>query len=177
MDKIIQLAKKLKALADRGTGGEKINAETMLNALMKKHNISIEDIEGEKQEHYFMNLDATEVKIFNQIAKHVNRSLIVYGEFPKNEIRKYKLTGNYMVKCIPSEYIEIEAKYTFYIKLYKSELSIFFSSFLKANDLLLTPTGEEQEPSKEELEKWKRINEMADSIKSEKFRKQLSTPK
>ena len=50
MSKYIELAKKLKALADRGIGGEKINAEKMLNALMKKHKISIEDIEGEKQE-------------------------------------------------------------------------------------------------------------------------------
>lgn len=35
------MAKKLKALADKGVGGEKVNAEKMLNDLLKK-NICIE---------------------------------------------------------------------------------------------------------------------------------------
>ena len=176
-NKIIELAKKLKALADRGIGGEKINAEAMLNALMKKHKITAEDIEGEKTQEYFLKLDPTQVRIFNQIAKKINGSIKIHGEFPKKIIRKHKLKGNFMITCTPYEFIEIEGKYDFYIKLYTSELSIFFTSFLKANDLLLDATEKDYNPTKEELEKWKRIKEMADKIKSEKFRKQLSTPK
>lgn len=39
MDKS-ELLKKIKALADNGTGGEKVNATKMLAVLMKKYNIS-----------------------------------------------------------------------------------------------------------------------------------------
>lgn len=45
MEKYIELAKKLKELADRGTGGEKVNAEQQLTRLMEKHGITLEDIE------------------------------------------------------------------------------------------------------------------------------------
>ncbi len=41
MDKIIELAKKLKALSERGEGGEKLNADRMLKDLMNKHDISL----------------------------------------------------------------------------------------------------------------------------------------
>ena len=174
MSKYIELAKKLKALADRGIGGEKVNAEKMLNALMKKHKKSIEDIEGEKQEDYYLKIDSTHIKIFNQIAKKVNRSVKVYGEFPKNIIRKHRLKGNYMITCSPAEYVEIEAKYDFYSKLYKDEFDIFFTSFLKANSLLLDNLStEEKELTKEEYEKWKRISEMAGAIKVGHFMKQI----
>lgn len=176
MSKHIELAKKLKALADRGVGGEKLNAKKMLNALMKKHHITIEDIEGEKQKEYFLKLDSTQIKLFNQIAKKINRNIKIHGEFTKKHIRQYKLKGNFMIICTPCEFIEIEGKYDFYSKLYTSELSIFFTSFLKANDLLLSPTDDNYVPTEEELEKWKRIEEMANKIKSDKFRKQLSTP-
>lgn len=42
--KILDKAKKLKELADRGVGGEKINAKTILDNFMAKHNISIDEI-------------------------------------------------------------------------------------------------------------------------------------
>ena len=57
MSKNIELAKKLKALADKGIGGEKSNAEAMLNNLMKKHNITIEEIEGEKLMDFFFKIE------------------------------------------------------------------------------------------------------------------------
>ena len=43
MDKS-ELLKKIKALADNGTGGEKVNATKMLAVLMKKYNISEKEI-------------------------------------------------------------------------------------------------------------------------------------
>ena len=176
MEKHIELGKKLKALADRGVGGEKVNAQKLLHALLKKHNITIQDIEGEKTQEYFLNLDdATQGKLFSQIAGKVNRDLKLYGEFPKNVIRKYKLKGNHMITCTPAEYIEIEAKYDFYSKLYADELKIFWKSFLKANDLLLDAT-EDYKPTKQQLEEWKRIEEMANKIKKGEFMRQISQP-
>lgn len=42
--KILDKAKKLKELADRGVGGEKENAKTMLDSFMSKHDIKLNEI-------------------------------------------------------------------------------------------------------------------------------------
>lgn len=41
--KILETARKLKALADRGEGGEKENAKRMLEKYMKKHNLTFKN--------------------------------------------------------------------------------------------------------------------------------------
>lgn len=46
--KIIDRAKKLKELADRGVGGEKDNAKNMLDAHKAKYNITDQEISGHK---------------------------------------------------------------------------------------------------------------------------------
>ena len=56
-EKYIILAKKLKALADKGIDGERVNAQKMLDTLMRKHNLTITDIEGEKTDDYFFSLN------------------------------------------------------------------------------------------------------------------------
>lgn len=175
MSKHIDLAKKLKALAEKGIGGEKINAEVMLNALMKKHKIIIEDIESDKLEDYYFNLGKSEFTLLNQIVKHVNYSTKCYGEFTKEVIKKYFLKGNYMITCTASNYIEIEAKYNFYKRLYDEELDIFYSAFLKANNLLVDNPNkkEDKEMSFEDYEEWKRVDDMAKKITVGQFRKQL----
>ena len=144
MSKCIDLAKKLKALANRGIDGEKINAETMLNALMKKHGITIEEIEGEKIEDYYFQVKKEDIRLWHQIIAKVDDSISSYGEFPKNVIKEFSLKGNHMLKCTTSQYVEIEAKLSFYKKLYEEELEIFFIAFLSANDLLV----KESDPKK-----------------------------
>ena len=96
MNKHIELAKKLKALADKGIGGEKVNAEKMLNDLLKKHNITIEDVEGEKTENYFFKVKPEDSNLFIQIVKRVRYDLKVYGEVPAKKIKELHLKGNYV---------------------------------------------------------------------------------
>lgn len=176
MSKHIELAKKLKALADRGIGGEKQNAETMLNQLMKKHNITIEEIEGEKIEMHFFKIDSKHHSLWFQIVKRTNDTIRCYGEFPKSKIKQFNLGGNYAIDSTTSEYIEIEAKYDFYRRLYESELDIFFSAFLDANDLLCDnkPEDLKKQYTKEEIEKMRRIQSLSNKITVGQFKKQLS---
>ena len=44
-----EMLKKLLALSKQGVGGEKINAEALLNKLLKKHGLTIEDIDDEEE--------------------------------------------------------------------------------------------------------------------------------
>jgi hypothetical protein len=45
-DKIIDKAKKLKELADRGVDGEKETAQRMYDSYKQKHNLTDEDVDG-----------------------------------------------------------------------------------------------------------------------------------
>ena len=181
MSKYIELAKKLKALAERGIDGEKQTAEKMLSALLKKHKITIEEIEDEKLEKYYFKLETGEHDLWHQIIKQVNYYIKCYGEFPKKLIKELELGGNYMIECTATNYIEIEAKYSFYKRLYNDELDIFYSAFLKANDLLVDNPNKKDNGSEmsiadvnmEDYKKWKRIKDIADKITVGQFRKQL----
>lgn len=176
MSKHIELAKKLKALADKGIGGEKVTAEKMLQALLKKHHISIEEIEGEAKKDFYFKLEKGEDQLWHQIIATVNREIKCYGEFPKKDINKYMLEGNYMITCTHSEYIEIEAKLNFYQRLYKQELDVFFSAFIDANNLYPSDskTLTQDELTKEELAQIRKIHAMSRGITAGQFRKQIS---
>lgn len=173
MSKYIELAKKLKELADRGVGGEKQNAIAMLDSLMKKHSITMDQIEEEKTSDYFFTIEKSDKKLWHQIVKKVNYSIKTYGEFPKKLIKDYALKGNYMIFCTALEYIEIEVKYNFYKRLYSEEVDIFYSAFLKANNLLVENPNSDEEMTKEDYEEWKRINELSKKIKVGQFLKQI----
>jgi hypothetical protein len=175
MSKHIELARKLKALSEQGIGGEKTTAEEMLNALLKKHNITIEEIEGEKLEDYYFNIKDEQHNLWIQVVKRVNISIKIYGAFPKKLIKELRLEGNYMIKCTASEYIEIEAKFDFYNKLFKAEFDIFVIAFFNANDLLIdNPNQNKAERTDEDYEKWARIHDMSKKITTGQFMKQLS---
>jgi hypothetical protein len=133
MSKIIQLAKKLKALADRGEGGEKINAQKMLDDFLVKHKINIDEIEGEKKKRRCFNVKANQRVFFRQIVANV------VGRVSKT------MDGNrYYIDVSDSDYAEISLKFDFYWKLYQEELEIFYSAFIQANKLFLKETEEER---------------------------------
>ena len=175
MNKVIELAKKLKALADKGVGGEKINAEKMLQALLKKHNITIEEIEGEKINDFFFMLKKEDFQLFYQVLCTVNKLIPAYGEYTKTLIRKYKWKGNYMIRCTPAEYIEIEAKFNFYLKLFNEEKEVLLIAFVSANQLYSPNAGfaETEKMSEAELEKALRAQQLSQSIKKGQYLKQL----
>lgn len=175
MSKVLELAKKLKALAEQGVGGEKENAQAMLDALLIKHNITLEQLEEEKRDVFFIKMPEVDFRLFSQIAKNIRYDIDLRGEFTKAKIKKLKLPGNFAVICTASEYIELEAKHDFYSKLYKKELSVFFVAFCTANNLLTTPPKLQsyEDLTPEEKEHYLRIQNMSAKIKREAFHKQL----
>jgi len=179
MSKIIELGKKIKALADKGVGGEKQNAEKILSDFLRKHNIKIEDIEGEEMTDYFFLLNnESSKKLFSQIAKNIRYDMKCYGEFTKKSIREYSLKGNYMATCTVSEFIELKSKINFYSNLYNQELDIFFTAFVTANDLLINPPADKKRDisdlSQKELEEYHRVKKMSENIQKGHFLKHIS---
>lgn len=174
--KIIELAKKLKALADRGVDGEKENAAEMLGKFMEKHKLSLEDIEGEKKRRRRFKVLADQKIFFNQICSNV------LG-------RNYRVesTGQAIYKVVEvtdAEYVEILAKYEFYWKHYQKEQEIFYKAFIQKNQLYRKETDEERRQRQErehereltpeeKAELWKMAN-MMQGMDAARFHKQLN---
>jgi len=174
MTKFIDLAKKLKALADKGVGGEKQNASEMLEALMRKHGINPEDLESEKRNEYFFDITEDQIPLFNQFVKTTNVKLNLY--VLKNKSEAKKMGGGVLVECTASEYVEIESKAAIYFRLFKEEYAVFFRAFLTANDLLVSDPNNFKllsDLTEKEREDFMRAQELSRKIKSEAYRKQL----
>jgi len=179
MEKQIQILKKIKALADKGIGGEAVNAQKLFDKLLKKHGLSKSDIESEETKDYFFKVKSWDERLLSQIAKCVNCDIKVYDV--TFEVKKHRLAGNILITCTAAEYIEIDQMFDVYSKLLKSEMELFYKAFLKANNLLVTPPKEKlrtiNDLTAEEFEEWLRTTQIASTIKREVVRKQLPAAK
>lgn len=176
MSKYIELAKKIKALAEKGIDGEKENAAKLLDSLMKKHNISMEDLEDEKLEKFYFKIEIykheLEVRILHQLVGMFQLKL--YGCFPQKLVREYRLPGNYMIECSKVMYLEIKAKYDFYCGRMEKRIDEFFYAFCMKNNLLVKPK-EDQEIKLSDDEKQHYINarKISMNMESDSFLKQI----
>ncbi|MFA7205323.1 MAG: hypothetical protein WC102_03235 [Saccharofermentanales bacterium] len=135
IDKIL----KVKALADRGNGGEKLNAQAFIEALMQKYDVTEDELEYQ-----------TELKLvwFRYSSKYpMSRKLLLQVSYSvvgadRNLYRPGK--GNKIgVECTKAEAIEIEAKFGFYKALMNKELNYFLLAFFNKHSIF--------PPSKEDL--------------------------
>lgn len=162
--KVIELAKKLKALADRGIGGEKENAIMFLERLMQQHGITYSDIEGDAVKEHKIYYDKKHFDITRQIIASVigKLSRANYSEFKYVQSNGKRAFG---IVCTDAEYMLMEAKLNFYIKVYEDEMALFYSAFIQRNELYQKAgsTTQQQEPevlSDEELLRLERLIRM-----------------
>ena len=166
MSKILELAKKLKALADRGIDGEKENATEMLEKFCKKHNISLTDIEEEKSTRHYFKTTKEQSSFFGQIVRYcLGKKAAVYCVYKK----KYE-SG---VDCTPSEYLEIRFTFNFYWKAYKAEQKLFYAAFIQKNNLYPTDAETIYISDEKEIERLCKIECMANGIDKYTIRKAI----
>lgn len=168
MSNYLKLAKKIKALADRGVGGEKINAEQMLNALMQKHDISMEQLEEGATDWHEYKIKPTDRLFFMSVVVSVLRNKI------KN-YKQYKL--KFWIESTDAEYLEIEAKFDFFLKVYEKDICIFRRAWFIKNELY-NPDAELDMPdfSREELIEQMQALKMTEKIKKTIYQKRLTAP-
>ena len=163
--KIIDKILKVKALADKGTEGERANAERMLKELMEKYGISESDLKDDVKDVYMLdtknsmfiqllvqiihtNVDP-DIKIWNieSISKKDKKALSEagYGD----------ATGNVAIGCTKMQFIEIKMLCDIYREDFEKQLDVFMYAYFSKNKLLLPPKegDESQKPSDQEIEK------------------------
>jgi hypothetical protein len=167
MSKYIELAKKLKALADQGVGGEKTNAEEQLKKLLRKHRISLSELEVNFSEwrKFKLKRGFKSNDLFFQVAASVfNTSNFTYRGHG----------GSISLNCTPEQMIEIECKYNFYYTAFKTDASLFYRAFVQRNHIV--PSNSTKligEMSEKEQEEALRMLKMAKSLDVHSFHKQL----
>lgn len=169
-DKILALAKKLKALAERGVDGEKINAEKLLNKLLAEHNISLEEINSDVvRERCFSFKDNKHRKFIHQIIASVVGS--EYRAFCFKGVR-----GKMYIELNDADYIEVEMKLDIFWREYLRQEKLFYQAFVQKNQLYTKETGEtpEREYSEEELNNIREMLEIAAGMKKVEIHKQIT---
>lgn len=165
-EKLVALAKKLKALSDQGEGGEKETARTMLIRHCERYGISLDDlIEQEDAKRIWIKYG----RIYKgknficQIIRNVlnwDHPIGTHSDFP-NEVT---------VICTLGDELEIRAKYDFYKRKLKHEIEITYHAFIQTNHLYSNkPTNPNGQPTK----KGREIFDRMETMKKHEFRKQL----
>lgn len=155
MDNIIDRLKKIQALALKGVpGGEREAAQALLEKLMKKYNVSLEDIEekkisrkifefhGPEQEHLLMQ---TIYKVANTKEIYDLRNSKT-GRLQKNMIAVF---------CTEAQAVEIRFLFDFYSDLWEREKKALLSAFIQKHRIFgeLKEGEKPSEISDEELAK------------------------
>lgn len=167
------LIKKLKALAERGEGGERDIAAERLRTLMKKYGISEEELEDERRSPASF-----------QYSKEVERRLIVQlayavtGKVPGQVINPEtgRLLHRIVVDCTAAEKIEISARIDFYRPIIQAELEVFFEAFAMKHKLYPSKEKDEFphcEPDADRLKSARAAAAMATGMAEHDYYKQL----
>lgn len=149
MDKAA-LLKKIRALAERGVGGEADNAEEILRRLMEKYGVSEDELnEEERRRHDFEYHGKEQEKLLRQVVFKVT------GGYAYNLV--YNATGRKVktklgADCTAAEKVEIELLFDFYTRLWERERAAFLSAFIQKHRIFaIRDDIEPQKLSREEL--------------------------
>lgn len=149
MDKAA-LLKKIRALAERGVGGEADNAEEILRRLMEKYGVSEDELdEEERRRHDFEYHGKEQEKLLRQVVYKVTGGY-AYKLVYRASGRKVKTRLG--ADCTAAEKVEIEFLFDFYTRLWERERDAFLSAFIQKHRIFtIRDDIEPQEVSREEL--------------------------
>lgn len=129
-----EVLKNLLELSKRGVGGEKVNAEALLNKLLTKYGMTLEDIETsdeiKNRDFYFD--DYYESRILNQLyySMYPDRNSYTY-----NYKRTKKNRHTLILELTDAEFIEFTYAYDVYKESWKKQLELFYIAFIQSNHM------------------------------------------
>ncbi len=180
--KVRELAEKLLALAKQGVGGEKENAEAALLRHLKKHGLTIADIEGDEMTELQLPWElmqrGQDRSIYNMFQMQILINVIGQNRMmgtrhvrmadAKSEAGK---AGFNIVQCTKAEAVEIEAKLDFYWKDFVEQERVFFIAYVQKNKLFSSEKPEHEVFVDPKLAR--NVQRMSGVIDQKSFRKQL----
>ena len=168
-DKVLKTLMALKALAERGEGGEKEKAHALFNKLLGKHGLTLEDLEIKDLKWQWFKVKIYQRTFFNYIVDNV---IGENWEQRQHETKK----SEYCVFCTNLDAIEIEGKFEFYWRVFQNDIPDFMKAFFRENKLFPKDADYSRDMSdlsereREEMKKLFRLQELATRAE---YRKQL----
>ena len=164
---VMRRLRKLLELATRGVGGERENAERMLAATMRKHGVTMEQLESPTVErYYFATPTALEGKLFNQVCFKVigtqNYSL-------------WKREGNGRktgVDLTHAQRLEVDLIYTMLRKQLRIEQERLYMAFIHKHRVFGTPDPDNKSDPLTH-EQWLRMRQMMQGMDALALHKQI----
>ena len=171
--KITSRLLKLLALAKRGVGGEKENAQRMLDKLLAKHHMKLSDI---------INDDEALIRSFFNYGSPLEKKLLinivcaVTNSYSYTEIIKHGLGRKMGFKLTRSQFNEIRFLYIIYRKELTRGVDNFYKAFVYKNDIFPTvDTGKSRtELSLQEKKDLADVMKLMDSIERTAIHKQIT---
>lgn len=170
MTQYIEIAKKLKALADRGIAGEKFNAQKKLDEIMAKYGITAAELEENIESMRDFVVPTKQRRLFVQV-------LTMVVGFKRQTVWDKRVPTKLSISLTLAEQIEIQGKFDFYWSLYQQEEDIFYSAFCQRNNIFNPnmPGRPIQSLTEADIKKAQRIIEMSKSVERRDYVKQLNT--
>ena len=180
-DRIIELGRKLHALATRGIDGERENAKTMLDEFLKKHGLVITDVEPETRTRRIVTGVTKDIK-----QMFINFCASIVGS--KVQINNCRGIGYFAVYMNDREWQDFEMRWPTYKKNLKSELSklkkkhqlelkAMVSAFISKHDMYSEDSEEDSREvsdlTPEEIEEVIAMMQMKDKLVDINFHKRI----
>ncbi len=123
--------KKLYALALRGVGGEKEQAQALLEKLLKKYDMSIDDLDDEQSKEYHLTYHGKEQrKLLIQTVYKVLGDTSSLFELRYSESGR-KCRTILSVSCTAAQKAEIDFLFDFYTRLWEKEREALLEAFIQ----------------------------------------------
>jgi len=167
----IERLKKIREHAENGIGEEKKVAQKLLDSLLKKKGLSVEDLDKPEKFYFiFEYRDELEKDLLWQIIGMVTDCSRPEAYKPKNRrnARAFMLTE--------TEHLEIDWLYSQYLTAFREEQKILFRAFIMKNRIFALSGNVRNFDSltEEEREKLKRATYMASAVETVNIRKQIN---
>lgn len=137
MDKM-KILNNLNELAKRGVGGEKENAEKLLEKLLKKYNMTIEEIEQDVPKTRYIvrsenksNFDY-EKTLIDQLLYKIKPDAVT-RVFTYRKIKRNRLTT--IVDLTDAEWLMFQYEFSIYKDALEKDLGLFMSAFISKNHI------------------------------------------
>ena len=166
--------KKLLALAERGMGGEKDNANRMLSKILTKNGLSVSDLLGEERCTCWLRYKGKlEKRLLLQIVVSVTNDpeINVWENKKKRECIGPDLTS--------AEKVEVELLFRVYRKTLNEEIDVMFAAFVNKHGIFPKekPDSSEKPVTRDDSEKNIRISLVMKGLQDVSVRKELACQK
>lgn len=176
MDRIIDKLKKLLALAERGEQGEAENARRMLEAELRHHGLTLDDIRSERKSIRILKYSSgEELTLVVQIILNYLGSKSEAFKTSTYNSRKREI----YIELSDMEYVDLSNMCDFYKKHYRKErkrlISDMIHAFVQKHHLFdSTPQDNPENDRSIDWDKLMRILALSSTMEDVTFRKQIS---